>query len=286
MLLPIVAASIYHDNSVLHSSSCDGYRLEKVKVSMDGGHSIKVKPKRSRPVQVSDQIKAWVVERDLRQGDKLPNEAEMIALFKVSKGTVREALRILEAQGLIVTRTGPGGGSFVGEVSQDRALSLLGNFFYFQELSLADIYQMRKALEPELAADLAGQLSAQQLNTLTQLVSAHDTPAQSAEEEKREHIASLAFHAKLAEFAGNRLLGFMIAFMVRMLTEMTVYRKLYDVPNHELWSKGRQYQLELIEALRRGDRGAARQTMASHMSVAEDLMRHQEARLARRFIPD
>ena len=253
---------------------------------MDGGQEVKGRTKRSRPVQVADQIKAWVVERDLRQGDKLPNEAEMIALFKVSKGTVREALRILEAQGLIVTRTGPGGGSFVGEVSQDRALSLLGNFFCFQELSLANIYQMRKALEPELAAGLAGKLSEHQLETLADLVGAHETPAQSAEEEKREHIASLAFHAKLAEFAENRLLGFMIAFMVRMLTEMTVYRKLYDVPNHELWRRGRQHQLELIAALRRGDATAARRTMTSHMNAAEDLMQHQEARLARRFIPD
>ncbi|MEM6465492.1 MAG: FCD domain-containing protein [Pseudomonadota bacterium] len=234
---------------------------------------------------MADQIKAWVVERDLRQGDKLPNEAEMIALFKVSKGTVREALRILEAQGLIVTRTGPGGGSFVGEVSQDRALSLLGNYFYFQSLSLADIYQMRQALEPELAAGLAGHLDEDQLAVLTQLVSAHDRPAHSAEEEKQEHIASLAFHAKLAEFAGNALLGFMIAFMVRMLTEMTVYRKLYDVPNHELWRRGREYQLELIEALREGDAQKAREIMTSHMSVAGELMQHQEARLARRFLP-
>lgn len=253
---------------------------------MDGGQDIKAKAKKSRPVQVADRIKAWVVERDLRRGDKLPNEAEMIALFKVSKGTVREALRILEAQGLIVTRTGPGGGSFVGEVSQDRALSLLGNFFYFQDLSLADVYQMRKVLEPKLAHELAGQLDAAQLEALALLVSAHDRPAQSAEEEKAEHIASLAFHAKLAEFADNRLLGFMIAFMVRMLTEMTVYRKLYNVPNHELWRRGRQYQLELIEALRRGDKDAAFATMASHMAVAEDLMQTQEARLARRFIPD
>lgn len=253
---------------------------------MDGGQEIKPKVKRSRPVQVADQIKAWVVERDLRKGDKLPNEAEMIALFKVSKGTVREALRILEAQGLIITRTGPGGGSFVGEVSKDRALSLLGNYFYFQALSLADIYQMRKALEPELAAALAGQLDADQLEVLTALVSAHDKPAQSPEEEKQEHIASLAFHAKLAEFAQNPLLGFMIAFMVRMLTEMTVYRKLYDVPNHELWLRGRQYQMDLIEALRLGDAKTARDTMAAHMASADELMQHQEARLARRFLPD
>ncbi|MDF1669534.1 MAG: FCD domain-containing protein [Roseovarius sp.] len=253
---------------------------------MDGGQTSPSKPKRSRPVKVAEEIKQWVVDRDLKKGDKLPNEAEMIALFAVSKGTVREALRILEAQGLIVTRTGPGGGSFVGEVSKDRALSLLGNYFYFHDLSLADIYQMRKALEPELAATLAGRLDAEQLETLSVMVGSYDTPAGSAEEEKDQHIASLAFHAQLAAFAENRLLGFMISFMARMLTEMTVYRKLYDPPNHELWWRGRRHQLDLVDALRRGDSDAARSIMASHMATAEELMQRQEASLARRFIPD
>ena len=119
---------------------------------MDGSDTSTNKIKRSRPVKVADQIKQWVVERDLKGGDKLPNESEMIELFGVSKGTVREALRILEAQGLIITKTGPGGGSIIGEVSAERASSLLANYFYFQDLSLSDIYQMRKALEPELVA--------------------------------------------------------------------------------------------------------------------------------------
>ena len=121
---------------------------------MDGSGTPSTKPKRSRPVRVADEIKQWVVERDLKAGDKLPNESAMIEQFGVSKGTVREALRILEAQGLIETKTGPGGGSIVGEVSAERARSLLANYFYFQDLSIADIYQMRKALEPELAATL------------------------------------------------------------------------------------------------------------------------------------
>ncbi|MDN5789181.1 FadR/GntR family transcriptional regulator, partial [Pseudorhodobacter sp.] len=126
---------------------------------MDGGSEFTARPKRSRPVRVADEIKQWVVERDLKQGDRLPNETQMIGLFAVSKSTVREAMRILEAQGLILTRTGPGGGSFIDKVSPDRAKSLLANYFYFQNLSIADIYQMRKALEPELVANLAGTLS-------------------------------------------------------------------------------------------------------------------------------
>ena len=253
---------------------------------MDGSSKPTDRPRRSRPVRVAEEIKQWVVERDLRQGDKLPNEAEMIGLFAVSKGTVREAMRILEAQGLIVTRTGPGGGSFVGEVSAERARSLLANYFYFQDLSVADIYQMRKALEPELAASLAGRLNAAQLDELQALAERHPEPARSAEEEKEQHVASLAFHARLADFAGNRLLGFVIGFMARILTDLTVYRRLYEPPNHALWERGRHHQIELVRALRDGDGARARSIMASHMAGAEQMMAAQEARLMRRFMAD
>ncbi len=252
---------------------------------MDGATEAK-RLKRSRPVQVADEIKTWVVERDLKEGDRLPNEAEMIALFGVSKGTVREALRILEAQGLILTRTGPGGGSFVGVVSAERARSLLANYFYFQKLSLSDIYQLRKALEPELAASLAGRLSDIQLAELEALANRDERPATSAEEEKLQHVASLAFHARLAHFAENQLLGFIIAFMAEILTEMTVYRRLYDPPNHDLWSRGREHQQRLVEALRAEDAGRARRIMASHMEIAERLMQAQAAELSRQFIRD
>ncbi len=251
---------------------------------MDGSGAPSAKHRRSRPVRVADEIKQWVVERDLKAGDKLPNEGAMIEQFGVSKGTVREALRILEAQGLIVTKTGPGGGSIVGEVSTERARSLLANYFYFQNLSVADIYQMRKVLEPELAASLAGRLDEGQLAELHSLALRHPEPATTAEEEKEQHISSLVFHARLSDFAGNRLLGFIIGFMAQALTDLTVYRQLYDPPNVDLWRKGRQHQLQLVEALRQGEPERARKIMYSHMQIAEELMSVQEAHLQRRFL--
>lgn len=242
--------------------------------------------KRSRPVQVADQIKRWVVERDLRKGDKLPNEAAMIAQFGVSKGTVREALRILEAQGLIVTKTGPGGGSLVGEVSKDRAMSLLGNYFYFKDLSLSDIYELRKLLEPALVAKLAGTLDEGTLTELRDMAHQYPEPAQTPEEEKEQHISSLLFHARLADAADNELLGFVISFMARILSDLTVYRRLYATPNKELWERGRRHQIDLVEALANGDEDRAHAIMTSHMEGAERMMNQQEMRITREFMAE
>ncbi len=247
---------------------------------------IKPEPRQSRPVQVAEAIKEWVVDEGLQAGDRLPSEPELIARFAMAKGTIREAMRILEAQGLIKTRTGPGGGSFVHEVSKERARALLGNYFYFQNLTIADIYQLRRALESELAASLAGQLSDEALEELHAILATYPDAATSPEEEREQHIASLNFHKVLAVQSGNKLLGFMIDFMANMLSDLTVYRRLYEPPNVELWAKGRAYQARLIEALRHGQADEARRVMAEHMQTAQSLMEAQEAEMQRGFISE
>ncbi|MDF0598294.1 FadR/GntR family transcriptional regulator [Psychromarinibacter halotolerans] len=238
----------------------------------------------SRPAQVAEAIKSWVVEANMKPGDRLPNELEMIERFGMAKGTIREAMRILEAQGLVKTRTGPGGGSFVHEVSEARARALLGNYFYFKDLTVTDIYQLRLVLEPELAADLAGQLSADQLAALEANVARYVTPPKDAEEERQQHIASLDFHKLLASYAGNELLGFLIGFMAQMLSDLTVMRRLYEPRNYELWKMGTDHQIELITALRLGDGPRARAIMREHMEAAQAFMVRQEAEMERRFL--
>ncbi|WP_282607803.1 FadR/GntR family transcriptional regulator [Pelagibius sp. Alg239-R121] len=246
----------------------------------------KDEPKLSRPVQVAEAIKDWVVEQGLQAGDRLPGEAELIVRFGMAKGTIREAMRILEAQGLIKTRTGPGGGGFVHEVSRQRAKALLGNYFYFKDLTIGDIYQLRLTLEPELAASLAGKLSDDILQQLENNIATYSKPAGDLEEERAQHIASLRFHAIMAEQAQNPLLGFIIDFMVNLLSDLTVYRRLYSPPNIELWKQGRDHQRALVKALRDGDSNLARSIMSDHMEIAWALMRQQEVDMQNRFISE
>jgi len=242
--------------------------------------------RRSRPVRVAKAIKDWVVEQGLMPGDRLPGEAALIDRFQMSKGTIREAMRILQAQGLVETKTGPGGGSFVGEVSRDRAHALLANYFYFQNVTIADIYAVRLSLEPEMAASLAGKLTEAQLAELQEIMQTYAAPAKDAREERLQHVASLRFHARLSDFGENALLSFFISFMAQILTDLTVYKRLYTTPNHDLWKRGRDHQLDLIAALRSGDAEAARRVMASHMEMARDLMEDQEAEVMKRFIAE
>lgn len=242
------------------------------------------KTRRSRPETVAEQIKSLMARQELRPGDRLPGEAELIAHFGMAKGTIREAMRILETQGLIRTRTGPGGGSFVDEVTRDRAKMLLGNYFYFHDLRVDDIYQLRCLLEPEVVAGLAGRLAPETIEDLRAITRRYDAPSRSAEEERDQHVASLDFHKRLAQEAANPLLGFILDFLATMLSDLTVWRELYAPANRDLWQKGRDSQLRLIEALEAGDGPAARGIMAGHMTEARRFMVAQEAALLPQFL--
>src|SRR6478736_5343831 len=101
---------------------------------------------------VVEEIKRWIAERRLAPGDKLPKEDELQTLFGVSKGTAREALKSLEVQGLVKVTTGPAGGATIGEVPLERAFQLLQNYLFFREMDVAQIYAVRRLLEPVLAA--------------------------------------------------------------------------------------------------------------------------------------
>ena len=244
------------------------------------GSAYSVSIYKSRPIIVAESLKELVVTEGLKPGDRLPAENELISRFKMSKGTIREATRLLEAQGLIKTRTGPGGGCFVHEVSELRTISLLSNYFYFKELTISNIYEMRKLLEPKIAGSLAGKLSQKQLENLRNIVNEYKSAPKNEDDDRAHHESALKFHGCLANYADNVLLGFIVRFMSQVLTEVTINRKLFRPINYQLWREGYRYHNELIKALELGNADEAKSIMYAHMCMAEDLMLQQEARLA------
>ena len=239
-----------------------------------------------RTQRLAESIKNWIVDQALQPGDRLPNELEVMETFDASKSTVRESMRILEAQGILSTKTGPKGGVFVSEMSESKAQSLLSNYLFFKDVSISDLYQMRLSLEPEIAASLAGKLSEVQLQTLNQQIDKYQNPPEDVYQEREHHIASLEFHNLLAGYPQNELLKFIVRFTAQMLTELTIYRKLYEPGNHKLWHTGVQSQRSLVEALSLGDAVKAKQIMQQHMLTAHQLMMRQEAEVANRFITE
>lgn len=242
------------------------------------------KHRRNRPQSIAETLKLWILERGLAPGDRLPQEAQLITELGVSKGTVREALKVLETQGIVRTRTGPGGGAFITDVSEELAGALLGNHFFFKDVGIADIYALRIALEPMLVRSLAVHITDEQIAALKERMSAYVAPPSSIEEAREQREAELDFHATLASFSENPLTRFFCGFLVRLLKDLAVCRKIYEQPNAELRERGLAYQERLIDALSVHDPDSAALIIREHMISAQQMMLKQEAELTKGFL--
>lgn len=238
-----------------------------------------------RSDQVADALKGLIAEHRLKPGDRLPQEKDLMVQFAASKGTVREALKALDTQGLIVTRTGPGGGAFVADVPPDRAMSLLANYFYFKDITIHDIYQLRVHLEPELAASVCGRLSNDDFQRLQNTMTIYDAPPRNQQEEHSQRLAELSFHEVLVDLCPNPILSFTCHFLLGLLKNLRLCHDIYDLPNPELWETGRHFQMQLLGALKRKDEEEVRRVMRAHMIRAESLMQAQETIVLDEFLP-
>lgn len=235
-------------------------------------------PRRLRRTDmVAQQIREQIVHAGLRPGDRVPNDWLSPETVKVSRGTLREALKVLEYQGLISTKSGPGGGVFVASVEPGEAIRLLDNLFLFDPPSIADIYTLRKQLEPELAASVAGHLSEASFNALQGCIRLYEDEPKTAEEEYAQRLAELDFHEELARQCPNPILAFTCSFLLSLLRDMTVCRQIYKEPNPALRETGLHYQVRLLRAMKAGDAELCRMIMRGHMIEAEKYMMERAA---------
>jgi len=230
------------------------------------------KRRRKRPDIIAEHIRNLIAERGLMPGDRLPQEWLTPDSLKASRGTLREAMKILEIQGLITSKTGPGGGAFISALTPAEAIQLLDNLFLFNQPSIADIYALRKLLEPTLAASLAGKLTPEAFSALQATIRLYEEEPATAEEEYQQRLAELDFHAELARQSSNQILGFVCVLLLSLLREMTVCREIYSRPNPELRERGLHYQVLLLRAIKAGDADRARTIMREHMEEAERYM--------------
>jgi GntR family transcriptional repressor for pyruvate dehydrogenase complex len=215
------------------------------------------------------RIRDLISQNGLSPGDRIPQKWLEDEENRASKGTVREAMKSLETQGLIKSRTGPGGGAFVTALSGDQAIGLLNNLFLFNKPDIGDIFALRKLLEPELVLSLAGKLDEKGIATLQATIRLYDNEPQTAQDAFHQTIAELDFHAVLASLAGNQILGFVCVFLQSLLRDLTDINAARDQPFAAVPETGLPYQVRLVRLLKAGDGAAAQALMRRHLEDSE-----------------
>ncbi|SOZ14429.1 Transcriptional regulator GntR family [Cupriavidus taiwanensis] len=233
-----------------------------------------------RSDQVVSDIKRWIVQTHQKVGNKLPQEAALVEQMGVARGTVREALASLQAQGLVKVSTGPNGGAMLTQPPYERCLEAVSNFLYFQSVDIVTLYALRRAVEPELAANAALRLTDADIDDLEGLVGlSHPQHGGSADwNERRE--ADLLFHDRLADACNSPMLALFCRLLNDIIRRVIVVRNAQDdfgdFDEEIFHSHG-----ALIEAFRSRDPERARALMQEHMAHAEALALEAESRVDR-----
>src|SRR5688500_2527688 len=160
---------------------------------------------RAKPQQVADELRALIVSGDLSEGDSLGHEAELVERFGVSRPSLREALRILEAEGLITVVRGVLGGVVVHEPDERMTARTAALVLQARNVSLADVFDARSVIEPTAVRQIASARSRRAAaNELRTLIREQEAVIEDPEAFGR---ANGRFHARLVELAGNQTLG-------------------------------------------------------------------------------
>jgi len=243
----------------------------------DPGRSKVRQPTIVRSKKVADLVAArlrrMIADGELNEGDWLPTEAELVTQLGVSRPTLREAFRLLEADGLVQIRRGPPGGARVTRPGPEAAAGLFGLILTLSGTTLLDVYQARMTIEPPAARAMA---DAGRLDALDALAAEIEIAANLVDDPVAFAPQTTRVHNAIVQQSGNHTL----AAVVGMLSEITNRHLAVAVhdsrrPQDELVENARRVvrvyerELELIRS-RRGEDAEA--LWRRHMRTALDYL--------------
>ena len=213
---------------------------------------------------VIEQLVDLIKRGALKPGDRVPGELDLATQLGVGRTSIREALKALQFMGLIDRDHE---GTFINQSALLKAFDrVIQVGVLTSQVDWRQLFQARRALEGEICA-----LAAQQMNDAT-MANVERLCAQ-MEEVGYEDLEAffdldMAFHKSLCELAGN----FLLTSMWTLIHEMLEYRRAEILTSREIFQQSIENHRQLLDALRRRDPQAARDTIQRSLLIIEKLI--------------
>jgi len=252
--------------------AAEGTRMDDNRVS---------RPPRSRIRQprvaemLADVLRNEILSGELKDGDLLPKLDDLLAEYRTSKASVREAFRILETEGLISVPRGNVGGAFVHRPKPETAAYMLGLVLQSRDVPLTDVGVALQYLEP-LCAALCAERPDRETEVVPRLTKALEQMAAAieADDPVESSASSRLFHEELVRCSGNETL-IIVAGVLESL--WSAHEQAWS---HEASSRGRfpepllrkralQEHQQLIDAIADGDVDRAARTARKHLATSQ-----------------
>ena len=209
---------------------------------------------RTMAAALAEALRAQIHSGQLGPGDRLPNERDLAAQLGVGRITVREAIRVLVADGYLVSKRGNSGGTYVTDLA-------LPHQAWLQRIEkdphwIVDLFEYRKAVEMRAAELAAAQRTDGQLEEMRQAIEEGAVPASRSAFRLADH----RFHVAVAQASGSERL---VAAIVEARGELFVPTDQFAFTDH--FAQTRDEHTRILAAIAAHDGAAARQAAEDHL---------------------
>lgn len=231
--------------------------------------------KQSRIFQdIVDQIQEAILSGSIKSGEKLPSERELKEMFQTSRGTLREALRVLEQKGLIQIKLGVGGGAMIKTANTEQIGESLDILIRSQKVSLSHLCEFREGVEGDVVALAAERATNADIKRLKELLKQAKKYAEKGgshrdpflEVDKKIHLALSQIsrnpiYISVLKMVHNNIHSYLDSFLHMEKRElMENYQDLYD----------------MVQALEKGDAAKSKSIAQSHVRRFTEYMEKEK----------
>jgi GntR family transcriptional repressor for pyruvate dehydrogenase complex len=223
---------------------------------------------------VISQIEEAILSNELHAGDKLPSERYLAGIFKVSRGTIREALRSLEQKKLVKIKMGVGGGAIVREVDSSHISDGLDFLLRYQKITITELMEFREQVEGMIAAVAARKAGKKDIIQLESLINLMEDSLQYGIE-KWDNVFDLdkKFHMTLSRLTENRMYESVLS---TVYDNINRYFESYLLRDSKILKNTYKELLSVLKAIKEGDMELARVSMQNHIRRYYLLMKKRE----------
>jgi DNA-binding FadR family transcriptional regulator len=176
---------------------------------------------------LADQLRETILRGDLAEGESLPTERELVSQTGLTRGSVREALRMLAVEGLVETRHGRLGGNVVTLPRNESMADAVNRFVRGRKLPLRTLQEARETIEPVMAHLAAQRRSDDDLRDLKAL---HDELVGSVNNLQKFSLVNVKWHNAVAKASGNELLA-AVLYSISHGVHVSTTTEEYDTPD-------------------------------------------------------
>lgn len=223
-------------------------------------HQLKPSPFDGLTDRVIEVVKSWVFQGVIAPGERMPPERELAALLKVSRSSLRSALKSLEVMGVLEARQGSG--TYVTESAEAILRQPADLLMPLRGVSFAELFEARRAMEVESAASAAIRANAEDIEELQSLI---NRMHRNRSHPSAYFATDVAFHQKIAQVSGNAVFAWFNEMVVKVMSDAWRQRAQLGDRTRSTFAEHEA----IFVAIKGHDARAAREAMWLHLDLAK-----------------